>query len=304
MLKNGECKSKIRAVAILDVGPIPTEYKEKAEDRCFPLTNSSDGRIASGAVRGYCSPRELVNRQKRTPGVSGSINGLSADSLCARGSEDGSQGAVACLGEKSDPEERLILEIGTVGHNNSCHWYAIRVRSQHEDSVARHLRVRGLESFLPLYKQQRRWSDRFKEIELPLFPGYVFCQFNPLNRLPVLTVPGVVHVVGTGKTPTRIEEEEIAAIQAAVKSGFPTHPSPFVEIGQRVRIEYGPLCGIEGILLGFRGHHRIVLSITLLQRSVAVEINEEWARPLSRRQEISRHPGSERHRGGSTPSHA
>lgn len=168
-----------------------------------------------------------------------------------------------------------------MGHNNSYHWYAVRVRSQHEDVVARHLRVRGLESFLPLYKQLHRWSDRFKEVELPLFPGYVFCQFDAANRLPVLTIPGVVHIVGAGKNPLPIDEDEIAAIQAAVKSGFPTHPCTFLQLGEKVRIEYGPLCGIEGILSGFRGHQRLVLSITLLQRSVAVEIDGEWVRPVS-----------------------
>lgn len=167
-----------------------------------------------------------------------------------------------------------------MSQNNSSRWYAVRVRSQHEDLVARHLSVRGLESFLPLYKRQHRWSDRFKEVELPLFPGYVFCQFDPANRLPVLTVPGVVHVVGAGKNLLPIEEDEIAALQAAVKSGCPAQPWSFLEIGQRVRIEYGPLCGIEGILLSFRGHQRLVLSISLLQRSVAVEISGEWVRPL------------------------
>jgi transcription antitermination factor NusG len=237
--------------------------------------------------------------------VLGRVNGLSADSIYSRGPEDGTQGAVACLEAKLIHEEPLISEIGTVSQNNSFHWYAIRVRSQNEDLVARHLRVRGLESFLPVHKQQHRWSDRFKEIELPLFPGYVFCQFDPLNRLPVLTVPGVVHVVGTGKTPVPIDEDEIAAIQAAVKSGFSTQPWPFVEIGQRVRIEYGPLCGIEGLLLGFRGHHRIVLSITLLQRSVTVEINGEWARPLSPMHGASNKlPLSERFHSRSIQSHA
>lgn len=171
-----------------------------------------------------------------------------------------------------------------MGQNHSYAWYAVRVRSQHEDMVARHLRVRGLESFLPLYKQQHRWSDRFKELELPLFPGYVFCQFDPKNRLPVLTVPGVVHVVGAGKNPVPIDEAEITAIQAAVKAGLPRQPWPFLEVGQSVRIDYGPLCGIEGILLGFKGRRRLVLSITLLQRSVAVEMNEEWIRPLSLRE--------------------
>ena len=183
--------------------------------------------------------------------------------------------------------------------NNPYPWYAIRVRSQHEDVVARHLRVRGMESFLPLYRQRRRWSDRFKEIDLPLFPGYVFCQFDSQNRLPVLTIPGVVHVVGVGKKPVPIDETEIEAIQAAVRSGYPAKPSPFLQIGNKVRIEQGPLCGIEGILAGFRGHERLVLSITILQRSVAVEINGESVRPLSLKQGSpakivpSRHPAEQ-----------
>jgi transcription antitermination factor NusG len=164
--------------------------------------------------------------------------------------------------------------------NTTYPWYALRVRSRHENTVASHLHARGYESFLPLYKSQRRWSDRFKEIDLPLFPGYVFCQFNPLNRLPILSVPGIVHVVGVGKTPVPVDETEIAALQAAVKSGLPRQPCPFVEIGHRVRIEYGPLRGVEGILLGFRGHQRLVLSVTLLQRSVAVQVDEAWVQPI------------------------
>ena len=104
----------------------------------------------------------------------------------------------------------------------------------------------------------------------------MFCQFNPLNRLPILSIPGVVHVVGVGRTPLPIDESEIAAIQAAVKSGLPGQPWPFLEIGHRVRIEHGPLCGVAGILLGFRGHQRLVLSVTLLQRSVAVQVDEAW----------------------------
>jgi transcription antitermination factor NusG len=165
--------------------------------------------------------------------------------------------------------------------NISYPWYALRVRSRYEHTVARHSQGRGYESFVPLYKSRHRWSDRFKEIDLPLFPGYVFCKFDSLNRLPILSIPGVVHVVGVGKTPVPIDESEIAAIQAAVKSGLPRQPWPFLEIGHRVRIEYGPLCGVEGILLGFRGHQRLVLSVTLLQRSVAVQIDEAWVQPIS-----------------------
>ena len=176
--------------------------------------------------------------------------------------------------------------------NISYSWYALRVRSRYESTVASHLHSRGYESFLPLYKCRRRWSDRFKEIKLPLFPGYVFCQFNSLNRLPILSIPGVVHMVGVGRTPVPIDETEIAAIQAAVKSGLPSQPWPFLQIGHRVRIEHGPLCGIEGILLGFRGHERLVLSVTLLQRSVAVQIDEAWVRPMSQQQRTCNDPAT------------
>lgn len=163
---------------------------------------------------------------------------------------------------------------------NAIQWYAVRVRSQHEDMVDRHLRARGLESFLPTFSRRQRWSDRFKIVDFPLFPGYVFCLFDLANRLPVLTVPGVVHLVGAGKNPVPIDAAEIEAIQVAVGSGFPRQPWPYLEIGQRVRIENGPLSGLEGTLLGSRGHHRLVLSVTLLQRSVAVQIHERWARPV------------------------
>jgi len=146
--------------------------------------------------------------------------------------------------------------------------------------VGTHLEARGYKSFLPIYKCRKRWSDRFKEIEQPLFPGYVFCQFNPLNQLPILSIPGVVHLVGVCRIPVAVDESEIAAIQAAVKSGLPSQPWPFLRVGHRVRIEYGPLSGLEGILLGFGVHQRLVLSVMLLQRSVAVQVDVAWVKPM------------------------
>src|SRR5260370_33956350 len=175
----------------------------------------------------------------------------------------------------------MPLETGMETGNINYPWYALRVKSPYAYTVATHLQGRGYVSLLPLYKCRRRWSDRFKEIALPLFPGYVFCQFNPLNRLPILSIPGVVHVVGVGRTAVPIDENEIAAIQATVKSGLPSQPWPFLQVGQGVRIEYGPLCGLEGILLDFRGRQRLVISVTLLQRSVALQIDEAWVRPMS-----------------------
>lgn len=191
-------------------------------------------------------------------------------------------GSLARLGPtRADKAFQPHLEAGVDTGNISDSWYALRVRSRYENTVATHLQGRGYKPLVPLYKCRRRWSDRLKEIELPLFPGYVLCQFNPLNRLPILSIPGVVHVVGVGRTPVSIDESEIAAIQAAVKSGLPSQPWPFLQVGQRVRIEYGPLCGLEGILSNFRGRQRLVISVTLLQRSVSVQVDGAWVRPIS-----------------------
>jgi transcription antitermination factor NusG len=159
-------------------------------------------------------------------------------------------------------------------------WFALQVRNRYENVVTAHLTGKGFEWFSPLYKRRRRWSDRFKEIEEPLFPGYVFSRLNPTDRLPILTIPGVSHIVGLGKTPVPIDETEIAAIQAAVKSGLSNQPWRYMQIGQRVRIEHGPLSGIDGILLGFKGSHRLLLSITLLKRSIAVQIDDAWVEPI------------------------
>ncbi|PYS16661.1 MAG: NusG-like protein [Acidobacteria bacterium] len=158
-------------------------------------------------------------------------------------------------------------------------WFALRVRSQCENSVAADLADKGYEWFLPRYKSRRVWSDRIKEIQLPLFPGYVFCRFDLHRRLPIVTIPGLVSIVGMGKSPIPIDDAEIAGIQAAVRSGLPSQPWPFLQIGQRVRINYGPLCDLEGILLDFRGQSRLVLSVTLLQRSVAVNMDAAWVTP-------------------------
>jgi transcription antitermination factor NusG len=159
-------------------------------------------------------------------------------------------------------------------------WYALHVRSQHEKIVASALRGKGYEEFLPLYRRKNRWSDRMKVIERPLFPGYVFCRFDLQKRLPILVTPGVLLIVGVGKTPLPVDESEIAALQSIVKSGYQAEPWPFLQVGQRVRIECGSLEGVEGILLGLKKPQRLVVSITLLQRSVAVEIDEHWASPI------------------------
>jgi len=152
-------------------------------------------------------------------------------------------------------------------------WFALHVRMRHEAGVSAYLRGMGYEDFLPLGKSRTRWSDRMKETETPLFPGYLFCRFDLQNRLPILQTPGVIQVVGHGRQPIPVGETEIEAIQALVASGIPTQPWPYLEVGDKVRIESGPLRGRAGILVEFKGRHRLILSVALLQRSVAVEID-------------------------------
>ena len=159
-------------------------------------------------------------------------------------------------------------------------WFAVRVRSNNERVAAAHLRDRGYEEFSPCWKTERRWSDRTKEMDQFLFPGYVFCRLDPLDRLPVLTAPGVVDLVGFGKIPAPIPDQEIESILRMVQSGLFVMPWPFLELGHRVLIERGPLAGVEGILDEVKGKCRLVVSVQLLQRSVSAEVDRSWIRPL------------------------
>jgi transcription antitermination factor NusG len=205
---------------------------------------------------------------------------LAASAVCKRGSETVGHRAVAWPKAYSRGFESRIIrdEMSTVKANQP--WYALRVKSRFENAVATHLTARGFESFLPMYKSRRRWSDRIRETEVPLFSSYVFCRFDPLDRFPVVSIPGIVNVVSIGKVPTAVDQSEIEAIQATVRSGLHHEPCSYLHIGQKVRIEQGPLNGVEGILLSFKGNQRLILSITLLQRSMAVQIDEAWTRPL------------------------
>ncbi len=159
-------------------------------------------------------------------------------------------------------------------------WYAVQVRANQEKIVAAGLRNRGINEFLPTYRCRRKWSDRIKEIEYPLFPGYVFSRFDPDRRLPILMTPGVAHIVGFHNTPAPIEDAEIEAIQSVVRSQVRAEPHPFLQVGDRIVLDAGPLAGLEGIYLEEKNRYRLVVSVVLLQRSVAVEIESDWVRPL------------------------
>jgi transcription antitermination factor NusG len=173
----------------------------------------------------------------------------------------------------------MIAENMSHQTENMLPWYALQVASKCEKSVSSGLLLRGYSEFLPLYRSRRRWSDRLQDVDLPLFPGYVFCQLDVNRRLPVLQVPGVVRIVGLGKMPMPVDDHEMAAVQAVVRSGLLMQPWPFLEVGQTVTIEEGPLRHVTGILTQISGCEQLVVSITLLHRSLAVAIPRRSIRP-------------------------
>jgi transcription antitermination factor NusG len=157
-------------------------------------------------------------------------------------------------------------------------WFALTVAPRKEKMTAQTLHAEGFEEFLPLYASSRQWSDRIKRLESPLFPGYVFCRFDPRARQAILKTPGVVSIVSFGKHPEPIDDSEISALQTVCSSGLDASPYPTPKVGSKVRLHEGPLRGLEGIMVEDR-KTRLILSLTLLQRSVAVEIDRSWIAP-------------------------
>ena len=154
-----------------------------------------------------------------------------------------------------------------------CSWYALYTRHQHEKSVHQILTGKGFEAFLPLYTTAHQWKDRVKRVSLPLFPCYVFLRGPLVQWLPVLTTPGIHTVVGCGGQPASISNSEIEAIRRVIESPVKVAPHPFLKCGDRVRVMVGPLRGLEGLLIRKKNWCKLLLSIEMLQRSVAVEVD-------------------------------
>jgi len=153
-------------------------------------------------------------------------------------------------------------------------WYAVYTKAHHEKRVEQQMRQRGIDCFLPVYKAVRRWKDRRKILELPLFPGYVFVHLPWRARLQVLQLPGVVEFVSCGGHPVPLADSEIDSLRNGLHFAC-AKPNPYLRVGRHVRIRSGPLTGIEGILARRKDKLRVVLSIHLIQRSIAVEVDEE-----------------------------
>jgi len=159
-------------------------------------------------------------------------------------------------------------------------WYAAYTSANHEKRVALQLGQRSVEHFLPLYASVRRWKDRRVELELPLFPGYVFVRSTLRDRLQVLQVPGIAKLVGFGGQPTALPDQEIDALRQGLSRAMRLEPHPYLKVGRRVRVTTGPLQGLEGILVRKKNCSRFVISLDLIMRSVAAEIDVAELEPV------------------------
>lgn len=155
---------------------------------------------------------------------------------------------------------------------NADRWFAVYTRSHHEKSVAEQLRGRGIEHFLPLFTSARRWKDRVKILQMPLFTGYLFVKVFPSQFLDVLQAHGVSRLVGSPR-PEPLKDHEIQQLQAWLSLPVGVEPHPYLRIGQWVRVCRGPLADVEGILIRKKNVFRLVVAVDLIQRSVALEID-------------------------------
>ena len=166
------------------------------------------------------------------------------------------------------------LAVESAGVFNQARWYAVRTRSRHEKLVAKQLETQGIESFLPVVTQSREWSDRRKQVEMPLFSGYAFLRMihSSDERVRVLRTQGVVSFVGVHGTGTPIPDHQIEDIKTLVTSKISYEERPFLRVGQRVRVRGGALDGIQGILVAENGDRSLVISVEPIQRSLCVRV--------------------------------
>lgn len=177
-----------------------------------------------------------------------------------------------------DLEEKAIA--ARVEPEHEAPWYAAYTCANHEKRVTEQLEQRWIRSFLPTYQSVRRWKDRRKLLELPLFPSYVFVQLDEKDRLDLLRLPGVLGLVCFQGKPAPVASAEIENLRHGLADRTVVHPHPYLKAGRRVRIRSGSMAGVEGILVRKKDCARVVLCISLLQRSVSVDIDEADVEPI------------------------
>jgi transcription antitermination factor NusG len=170
--------------------------------------------------------------------------------------------------------DHILNNLSFAGALDHAEWYAVYTNARHEKRVTKYLTGRMVECYLPSYKSVRRWQDRRKEVELPLFPGYLFVKIAYRSRLHVVTAPGVVQIVSFDGRPAPIRPAEIEALREGMSRARRCEPHPYLKVGKTVRVRSGPLAGMKGILIRRKEGFRLVLSIELIMRSVAIEVDE------------------------------
>jgi transcriptional antiterminator NusG len=161
----------------------------------------------------------------------------------------------------------------TTGDGGKHRWYAIEVKQRYERFIARLLGEKQIESLSPSYVTRKQGSDRVRTTETPFFPGYIFGRFDPTIRMPVLSTPGVRRIVSLGKEPVPLSDEEVFSVQLLARTESKVEPHPYLEVGSRVTIVWGPLAGLTGYLVEMKSSCRVVVSVTLIQRSIAAEVD-------------------------------
>jgi transcription termination/antitermination protein NusG len=170
------------------------------------------------------------------------------------------------IGEAQYEPEQIGTGIGVP------QWFAVQVKPRHEFATAKLLRCRGFEQFVPVYTSRRQWSDRTKEVVLPLFTGYVFSKFCGRSKLAIVTTAGVIRIVGSRKGPIAIPEDQLNIARRASESGESVRPHPYsMPVGTRVRIKDGPMAGVEGYFLG-HDRSQLIISVDMIQRSMCISI--------------------------------
>jgi transcription antitermination factor NusG len=163
---------------------------------------------------------------------------------------------------------------------NSHRWYAVYTYPRHEKAVREHLESKSVEAFLPTFVSEHRWKDRCVRVQTPLFPGYVFIRIDVSERSKVFAVPSVIRMLSFNGTPAPIDDSEIEAVRLCLEGGAPLEPFPFIEVGDRVRVRSGLLEGLEGFVSRCKNERRLIVPISLINQSVAVEIEVQLLEPL------------------------
>jgi transcription antitermination factor NusG len=187
-----------------------------------------------------------------------------------------------CAATRAESTEALAFAVSDL----LPRWYVAQTCSRHEKRIADQLQRRGIEHFLPLYEKVSKWKDRYARVQLPLFAGYIFLHVPLRERLRALEVSGVVRLVAFGPTPVPVPDNEIEALRNGLDNHLRVEPHPFLTVGRRVRVNSGPLAGLQGILLRRKGALRFVLSLEMIQRSVIADMDIADIEPILQPQSV------------------